>query len=231
VDPKDRLIVALDDPSETRIMDLVRELSPVVGWFKVGAVPFSAVGPRLIRQIAETGAKVMLDLKLHDIPNTVARAVEAAVPWGVSMLTVHAAGTSKMIRAAVAAAHKLNARVIAVTLLTSITDDELHDEMLFMGSRSEYVESLASIALSAGVDALVCSTLEVAMLRSYYPEIDLIVPGIRPLDAKKDDQERVGTPSGAIQAGASFIVVGRPIIEAPSPLQAAKDIVAEIAGS
>jgi orotidine-5'-phosphate decarboxylase len=225
------VIVALDVPKPETALALVGQLAPLVGAFKVGKELFVRAGPEVVRKIRATGASVFLDLKFHDIPNTVARAVEAAAELDVQMLTIHASGGSEMMRAAEqatqAAAKKLGRTpplVLGVTILTSLDSNELA-EIGMSPNVGHQVERLALLASHAGLRGLVCSPLEIAGLRQIIPaEMQLVTPGIRPENAKKDDQKRTLTPPEAVAAGANWLVIGRPICAAENPRAAAEDI-------
>jgi orotidine-5'-phosphate decarboxylase len=226
---KDRLAVALDFPSATLALDFVDRLEGRCRWFKVGMELFYASGSGLIATLRERGFEVFLDLKLHDIPNTVAGAVRSVSTTGASLLTIHASGGERMMLAAVEAAHKPGSpRLLAVTVLTSMDASDLRGTGVDR-SPHEQALRLASLALKCGVDGLVCSPEEVASLRQ---EVGggplLVVPGIRQAGAPVGDQRRVSTPESAIRDGASLLVVGRPITQAVDPVQAAITILAEI---
>jgi orotidine-5'-phosphate decarboxylase len=228
--PKDRLIVALDVPGATQARQIVQSIGDVATTYKVGKQLFTAEGPQFVRELVASGRKVFLDLKFHDIPNTVAAAVRAAAELRVSMLTVHASGGSKMLRAAAEAAAQSPARplVLAVTVLTSLSDTDMQ-EVGIAGNVLSQVLRLASLAGHAGCGGLVASAKEAGELRRELGEGFVIVtPGVRPAGAAAGDQARVVTPADAIAAGATHLVVGRPILEAADPARAAADIVAEI---
>ena len=226
---KDRLIVALDVPGATQALHLVASLGDSVSTFKIGKQLFTAAGPPLVRELVASGRKVFLDLKFHDIPNTVGSAVKSAAELGVSMLTVHAAG-GQMLKAAVEAAGQSTARpmVLAVTVLTSLADADL-EEIGVCGNVPTQVLRLGALARAAGCGGLVASAKEAAELRRELGEgFAIVTPGVRPAGAAIGDQARVVTPSDAIAAGATHLIVGRPIIEAADPAKAAAEIVAEI---
>ncbi len=229
---KDRLIVALDTSTLTQAEAMVRQLAPHVGCFKVGSELFLAAGVPAIEMVKRAGAKVFLDLKFHDIPNTVAKAVEQAVSYGVDMLTIHTSGGVAMMRAAseIAAQRALTLGlakplVLGVTVLTSMTDEDLRAEG-YQQSVSELVGIRARLAEQAGLDGLVCSPQELAMVKAA-SKLLTVVPGIRPSD-RGDDQRRTSTPNLAIGAGADFLVVGRPITAASDPSVAAQDILKQM---
>jgi orotidine-5'-phosphate decarboxylase len=232
---RDRLAVALDVPTLEEAAALLGALGAAAGWLKVGSELFVAAGPRAVALGVEHG-RVFLDLKLHDIPNTVAAAVRAAVALGVSLLTVHAAGGRPMLEAARAAAAEEAARlgrsrprIVAVTVLTSL-DDAMLTAVGVAGGLPSQVARLADLAAAAGLDGVVTSPREVAeMRRRMGPEFFLVCPGIRPAGASADDQSRISTPMEAIAGGADLLVVGRPIVRAPDPAAAARGLVAEIA--
>ncbi len=224
----ERIIVALDVPDEESLRGLLDALGPRVALVKVGLELYTALGPRAVSLVADRGLGVFLDLKLHDIPNTVAGAVRAASAPGVSLLTVHAAGGHRMIEAAVEAASDSHPRpaVIAVTVLTSLAPADLGQIGLPVDP-SLAAERLANLALGAGADGLVCSPREVRSLRQRFgPEPLLITPGVRPEDASRDDQARTATPAEAVAAGSDYLVIGRPITRAPDPAAALGAIVA-----
>ncbi|MFH0940538.1 MAG: orotidine-5'-phosphate decarboxylase [Candidatus Omnitrophota bacterium] len=218
---KPSLIVALDVDSFTKAKKLVDALCPVVKIFKVGSQLFTAAGPKIVEYIRKKGAEVFLDLKFHDIPNTVASAVIAATWLNVLMLTVHASGGSEMMaqaqEAAKSTAKKLRRRkpkIIAVTILTS------------QAARPDRVLGLARKAIDCGLDGVVCSVREAKLLRqNIKKDFVIVTPGIRPESTAKDDQRRTATVCEAIAAGSDFMVVGRPIVEAPDPLKAAKEFI------
>jgi orotidine-5'-phosphate decarboxylase len=232
-DPRSRLIVALDVPDRETALAHIRSLSDHVGIFKIGLELFVREGPGLVEEVVGSGAKVFLDLKLHDIPNTVAGAVRSACRLGVHMLTLHASGGSEMMKAARAAAEQFAdpPTLLAVTALTSISETEA-SRIGISGSIAAWVETLAGLALESGIQGMVASPHEVAGLRSRFgTEPRLVIPGIRPAGASAQDQARTSTPAGAIRAGASNLVVGRPILQSPDPAAAADAIVAEIAAA
>ena len=227
---KDRLIVALDVPSATQARQLVQSIGESASTFKIGKQLFTAEGPELVRDLVASGKKVFLDLKYHDIPNTVAAAVRSAAELRVSMLTVHASGGSKMLKAAAEAAAQSPAKptVLAVTVLTSLSDADLQ-EIGVAGTVLSQVLRLGALARSAGCEGLVASAKEAAELRRELGEgFAIVTPGVRPAGLAAGDQARVVTPADAITAGATHLVVGRPIIEAADPARAAADIVAEM---
>jgi orotidine-5'-phosphate decarboxylase len=232
-DPADRLIVALDFPSADLALGLVDRLEGSCRWFKVGMELYYAAGNQVLDQLRERGFDVFLDLKLHDIPNTVAGAVQTVAGAGASLLTIHAGGGKAMMQAAAKAADRPGApRLLAVTVLTSMDAAEL--EAVGVAGDAGLVEPqvlrLARLARAAGINGLVCSPLEVAAVRKAMgPDALLVVPGIRSAAAAgSDDQSRVATAADAIAAGASMLVVGRPITQASDPAQAATAILDQI---
>jgi orotidine-5'-phosphate decarboxylase len=231
-EPLDRLIVALDFPSADAAMELVERLEGSCRWFKVGMELYYSAGNSVIERLRERGFKVFLDLKLHDIPNTVAGAVRAVASVGAALLTVHASGGERMMRAAAeAAASAPDAPdLLAVTVLTSMDRAEL-SAVGVSDAAGVQVLRLARLARTAGIAGLVCSSEEVAAVRAGMGmEARLVVPGIRPAGASDgDDQRRVATAAQAIERGASMLVVGRPITQAADPARVATQILAEIA--
>ncbi len=228
MNPKDRLIVALDVDSKERAERLVAELGPHVGMFKVGMELFTAEGPDVVRSIVAGGGRVFLDLKLHDIPNTVAKAAAAAAQLGAFFVTLHISGGRAMLEAAASAIPAEGTQLLGVTVLTSHTD-ETFEETGTRGTVAEAVGRLAVLARESGIDGVVCSPHEIRLIREAAGDDLLIVtPGIRPKGSAKGDQARVTTPLEARRLGSDYIVVGRPITGASSPRDAAQAIVAEI---
>jgi orotidine-5'-phosphate decarboxylase len=222
------ILCAIDTPELSRARTLMAAISGTVGGVKLGLEFFAAHGPEGVRQAASGQANIFLDLKLHDIPNTVAGAVRAALALDPLLLTLHAAGGPAMLRAAVDARGSRRNRLLAVTVLTSLDDGDLAATGQ-MGPAAAQVQRLALLAQSAGVDGVVCSPQEVAMLREVCRrDFLLVVPGIRPAGAAIGDQKRVQTPRAAIEAGADYLVIGRPITEAPDPAAAARAILGEL---
>jgi len=231
--PRDRLIVALDVASASQARQVVQTIGEVATTYKIGKQLFTAEGPRVVRDLVSSGRKVFLDLKFHDIPNTVAGAVKSAADLGVSMLNVHASGGTRMLKAAVEAAKQHPARplVLAVTVLTSLSDSDL-PEIGISGNVLSQVLRLGALARNAGCGGLVASAQEAAELRRTLGEgFAIVTPGIRPASSAAADQARVVTPEDAITAGATHLVVGRPILDAPDAAYAAAKIVDEIAGA
>jgi orotidine-5'-phosphate decarboxylase len=227
---RDKLIVALDVADAEKARALVRELGESVSFYKVGKELFTAVGPSIVRDLVADGKKIFLDLKFHDIPNTVASAVRAAASLGVSLLTVHASGGSKMLRAAAEAAVQSANKpvVLAVTVLTSMSAADL-EEVGVIGSVEAQVLRLAGLAINAGCGGIVSSAQEAVQLRrSLGTGFTLVTPGIRPAGGAAADQVRVVTPEDAMRAGANYLVVGRPITAADHPAEAAHTIIEQI---
>jgi orotidine-5'-phosphate decarboxylase len=228
---QERLIVALDLPSAGAARSMVDRLAGSVGMFKVGSQLFTAAGPDFVRELVSRGEKVFLDLKYHDIPNTVSLAVAEGARLGVSLLDVHALGGKAMLEAGVAALPAMGTRLLAITILTS-HDDATLGEIGVSGPVTASVQSLARLARAAGTDGVVASPNEVALIREACgPDFLIVTPGIRPTGAAKGDQARPATPAVARRAGADYIVVGRPITEATDPVAAAAAIVRELEGA
>lgn len=232
------IIVALDLPSAAPALELARRVAPHVGAFKVGKELFVSEGPDFVRKLRDTGASVFLDLKFHDIPNTVAKAVASATRLDVQMLTIHCSGGSAMMRAAEESAQNTAATlgrpaplVLGVTVLTSMDTATLAE----LGGETDVtrqVERLGKLAASSGIRGLVCSPLEIVPLRKILPPaMQLVTPGIRTGAEKADDQKRTLGPAEAMTAGASWLVVGRPIYAAADPVEAAKSIAAAAMGT
>ena len=228
-----RLIVALDVPNAQAATELVDRLGESCQWFKVGMELFTACGPLIVEQLTARGHSVFLDLKFHDIPNTVAGAVRSAAALGVRMVNVHAQGGPAMLEAARVALEGLAnpPQLLAVTVLTSMDQKQLRAAGIGR-TPAKQVEVLANMALTAGIRGFVCSAEEVAALRALTgPEGVLVTPGIRPAGADVGDQSRIATPAEALRQGASYIVVGRPITQAADPAAAAEAILEEMAGA
>ena len=243
---KDRIILALDVDETEEAMSLVRQLAAHVGAFKVGMQLFNSVGPDIVRQIQDLGGRVFIDLKLHDIPNTVAGASRVIARLGCFMYTVHAAGGSAMIRAAAGAVRDWQHEsgqlagtpspthpapiMLAVTVLTSIDQRQLEQELLITGiSVREVAVRLARMAQIAGAGGVICSPHEVAAVRDACgPDFKIVTPGIRPVWHGSNDQKRITTPEDAVKFGADYIVIGRPITRAPHPASAAIRIAEEL---
>ena len=225
----DKIIVALDVATAGEALDLVHKLRPAdVSWFKVGLQLYTAAGPEVVREIVGTGAKVFLDLKLHDIPNTVASAVKSATELRVEMLTIHLSGGEAMIRAAVDAARQ-QTMILGVTVLTSHTQETL-TSIGVNESLEAHVLRLAKLGVACGVGGLVASPNEASALRQQIPNhVRIVTPGIRSAWAAAGDQKRITTPRAAIEAGADYLVIGRPIIADPDPRSAVQRVAAELA--
>lgn len=222
----ERLVFPLDVPDLSAARGLIESLAPEVGVFKVGLQLFTAAGPDAVRAVHGAGAKCFLDLKLHDIPATVAHAVESAARLGVDYLTVHAVSGPRCLEEASRAAGDI--RLLAVTVLTSMGEADL-SAIGLSGPPDRAVERLARLAHDSGIDGLVCSPWECSALRrALGDEALLVVPGVRPAGSAPGDQRRVATPAEAVRAGADLLVVGRPIRDAPDPVAAARAIVGEI---
>jgi orotidine-5'-phosphate decarboxylase len=227
---KNPLICAIDTPDVKQAASLASTLHGAIGHAKLGLEFFSAQGPQGIKKVAASGLPIFLDLKFHDIPNTVAGAVRSAASLGVSMLTIHTSGGSRMMKAAAEAASgaKKKPIVLGVTVLTSMDEADLKECGVSRKVKAQ-VLALAELALKSGIDGLVCSAHEVAALKKEFgKELKLVVPGIRPAGSSKGDQRRVMTPAEAIEAGADYLVIGRPITEQASPKKAAQAILKEI---
>jgi orotidine-5'-phosphate decarboxylase len=226
---RDRLIVALDFPTQVKALALVSVLSDAVSIYKIGLQLYTAVGPAIVQAVAATGAKIFLDLKLHDIPSTVAKAVAAAGELGVQMLTIHLSGGGAMLKAAVEAKAP-DLALLGVTVLTSATQETLGEIGVSSGVDAQVLR-LVELGKKSGVDGLITSPHEVGLLRERLgSEITLVTPGVRPTWAAADDQKRFTTPREALRAGADYLVIGRPITAAPDPRTAVERVVEEMAG-
>ena len=231
----DKIIIALDLRGYDKILDLVDRLDSAV-WFKIGAVNFTAYGTRLIEELKKRNKKVFLDLKYHDIPNTVKESVYAACELGVNMLTVHSIGGIDMLKAAQEAVKEFETKydkkgpqILAVTVLTSMNDDNLKRDMFVDVKVEEMVLKLANNTLKAGINGLVASAKETRLLRENFGDyFTIVTPGIRPVWAAKNDQKRVVTPKDAIEMGSNYIVIGRPIYGADNPKEAFEKIRKEL---
>jgi orotidine-5'-phosphate decarboxylase len=225
----DKIIVALDVATKEKALELVEKLRDTISFFKIGLQLYTAEGPEIVRAVLLTGSKVWLDLKLHDIPNTVARAVESARDLGVRMLTIHLSGGGEMIRAAVAARAN-NMLLLGVTVLTSATEQTLR-EIGIADNVDDQILRLAKLGVEGGVDGVVASPHEIKLLRAKFSDkIKIVVPGIRPSWSEAGDQKRVMAPCEALDAGADYLVIGRPIIAHPKPREAASKILEELNG-
>ena len=235
VTEKNPIIAALDVPTAEAALKLAQEIAPAVGAFKIGKELFVSAGPDIVKKIRATGASVFLDLKFHDIPNTVAKAIAAATRLDVQMLTIHTSGGGEMMRAAEKSAQDTAKAagtppplVLGVTVLTSSNNETLA-EIGCEADTEKQVLRLAQLAVKSGLRGLVCSPLEIVALRKVLPaSVQLVTPGIRTGTEKADDQKRTLTPREAIQAGASWLVVGRPIYAAENPRAAAEKILESI---
>lgn len=226
---RERLIVALDVASSREAGDLVRQIGDAAGLYKVGLQLFTAEGPGLVRELVSSGRKVFLDLKLHDIPNTVGHAVRQAAGLGATMLTIHASGGAAMLRAAAEAAGGRMV-LLGVTVLTSLNDDALQTVGV-AGRVLDQALRLAALVKAAGLGGVISSPREASQLRKSLGEgFAIVTPGIRSVGTDLNDQERVATPAEAIAAGATHVVVGRPISGAADPAKAARAIIAEMEG-
>jgi orotidine-5'-phosphate decarboxylase len=223
------IFVAIDTAELERAIPLIQAVRAHAGGVKLGLEFFAALGPEGVRRVAELRIPIFLDLKLHDIPNTVARAVEALSPLEPAILTVHAAGGRAMLEAAKAATPR-RTKVVAVTVLTSLDESDLAAAGVG-GSPAQQVERLAELAQASGIDGIVCSGAEVAAARGAWPDGFFVVPGVRPAGGSADDQKRVATPAQALDDGASVLVIGRPITGASDPRQAIIDIAASLSTS
>ncbi len=225
------LILALDVPTREAAAPILRQLRGELKWVKIGLQMFTAYGPNYVREVAGMGFHVFLDLKLHDIPNTVGKAVESLCPLPIRMLTLHTGGGGEMMRAALAAQQKGNPDLLllGVTVLTSMNDATLR-EVGVGAPAADQVARLGRLAADSGLRGLVCSPHEVALLRAQLPpDTRLVTPGIRPAgEGGGDDQKRVMTPAEAARAGSTHIVVGRPILQAPDPAAATRDIITQL---
>lgn len=224
------IIVALDFPDTNATLAMLDRLDPALCRVKVGKELFTRAGPELVRRIAAAGFDIFLDLKFHDIPNTVAGAVSAAVDLGVWMVNVHASGGRAMLEAASAAVQGSPTLLTAVTVLTSLSAEDLL-EIGYVAAPDAQVLRLARLAADCGIDGVVCSAREIAMLRQQLPaDFLLVTPGIRPAGDSAGDQKRIATPATAIADGGDYLVIGRPVTQAADPARKLQDILAEIHG-
>ncbi len=228
------IFCAIDTPDLDQAKRLVQKVQPFIGGIKLGLEFFMAHGAAGYRAIAELGAPIFLDVKLHDIPNTVAGALGALLPLQPDFITIHSSGGAAMMKAAATAADKATGKrpkILGVTILTSLDDEDL-THIGFSYRSDDQVVRLAKLAESSGLDGVICSSAEISVLREHCrPGFILMVPGIRPTLAANDDQKRVMTPQEAIKAGADYLVIGRPITSATDPAAAAQKIAADIKGS
>ena len=224
---QEKIIVALDVPTKEKALGLVKQLRDQISFFKIGLQLYTAEGPEIVRAVLATGAKVWLDIKLHDIPNTVGRAVESASRLGVHMLTIHLSGGGEMIRAAIAARAN-DMLLLGVTVLTSATEQTLR-EVGIPGTVEDEVLRLAKLGVEAGIDGVVASPHEIRKLRAEFGnKIKIAVQGIRPTWAAPGDQKRFMTPRMALEAGADYIGIGRPITAHQQPSEAVAKILQEL---
>jgi len=224
---QEKIIVALDVPTKEKALALVKQLRDQISFFKIGLQLYTAEGPEIVRAVLATGAKVWLDIKLHDIPNTVGRAVESASRLGVHMLTIHLSGGGEMIRAAIAARAN-NMLLLGVTVLTSATEQTLR-EVGISGTVEDQVLRLAKLGVEAGIDGVVASPHEIRKLRTEFGnKVKIAVQGIRPTWAEPGDQKRFMTPREALEAGADYIGIGRPITAHQRPSEAVAKILQEL---
>ena len=229
--PKEKIIVALDVPNLASAVSLVDELGETISWVKIGLQLFTAEGPPIVHAMKVRGLKVFLDLKLHDIPHTALEAVRSAVVLGADMATIHLCGGSKMVRSAIEASEGSSLLILGVTVLTSLDDDQLN-EIGIQRTVEQQVVELVEVGRRCGLRGIVCSPLEIAVLRSKFGNsLTIVTPGVRTPEASRDDQRRVMTPADALRAGADYLVIGRPITAAASPRQAAAAIADEITDS
>ena len=230
--PKDYLALAIDNTDDlATIESLVAQTAPYIGTFKIGFEQFVRFGPPVLDVVKKHGAKIFLDLKLHDIPNTVGKAVEAAAAHEVDILTVHASGGSEMLKAAGAAAAKAKhpPKIVAVTVLTSISEEALNGELGVAGKLSDQVANLAKLAANAGLSGIVCSAADLAFVKQGLPAgFEIVTPGIRPAGVDAGDQKRIATPREAIDGGSTLLVLGRAVTAAADPAAAAKAILESI---
>jgi orotidine-5'-phosphate decarboxylase len=232
---KDKIIFALDVGNRGEAEKWVSLLKGRVGFFKIGLELFTAEGPDIVKLVKDAGISIFLDLKFHDIPNTVAGAVRSAVRLGVDMMTLHLSGGAAMVAAGVDAAREeagnlgvKKPKIIGVSVLTSLSDSDMK-EIGFKNKSLEQVENLLAIALKSGADGMVCSPADLSLVTPITPKgFTIITPGVRPAGADKGDQSRIATPSSAVKAGASLLVIGRPISAAADPVKAVEQIVSEM---
>lgn len=232
---REKLILALDVPSEAEALNIVKELKDEVGLFKIGLELYAHSGVRLFEAMRSEGVSFFFDCKFHDIPNTVARASQALVGQGIAMFNVHATGGYEMMRSTIESTHKAAQqagvaapKIIAVTMLTSINDQEA-DDIGFGAAVSQMVPRLAALTKRAGLDGVVASAQEVTAIREVCgPDFLIVTPGIRPAWSSSDDQKRIVTPAQAIKDGSDYLVVGRPITQSSSRRDAARRVVEEM---
>ncbi|MFA5797168.1 MAG: orotidine-5'-phosphate decarboxylase [Candidatus Woesearchaeota archaeon] len=232
LDAKNHLCLPLDVATGAEALTIVDELKDYIGVFKIGLQLYTAEGPAIIKEIRKRGCKIFLDLKFHDIPNTVAQAVKEVAKLDVSYLTIHLSGGSEMVKAAVNALSDIPEQsrlmLLGVTVLTSISSEQLHNELHVTQEMSAQVRSFIELGVKNGIRGIVCSPQELSHLKKDFPQIHFVTPGIRPVWSEKNDQQRIATPTVAIRDGASLLVIGRPILNAPNRVDAAKKILEEI---
>jgi orotidine-5'-phosphate decarboxylase len=227
---RDRIIVPLDVPTAQAARELIKAIGGTVGFFKVGNQLFTAAGPEIVQEVRASGSKIFLDLKFHDIPNTVRHAVESASSLGVDMLTIHLSGGRGMCEAAVAGGRNSKVLILGVTVLTSLNDFTL-SEVGYRGSVEDEVLLLAEVARSVGIHGLVTSSQELRIVRERFgSHFTTVIPGIRPAWSEPGDQKRIMTPRQAVDAGADYLVIGRPITASPDPRAAVQRIIDELEG-
>lgn len=224
-----KIIVALDVDSKEQALSLVDTLGDNIDFYKIGSVMFTHYGPDFIKEIKSKGKKIFLDLKYHDIPNTVSHAVKEAISLDVDMLTVHTIGGFRMMKEAESVVEENNAKtiILGVTVLTSMKESDLNEMGINRKVKSQ-VKKLATVARNAGLKGVVCSAKELAIVKKVNPNVIAVVPGIRPADSSLDDQKRAVTPGIAVKNGADYLVIGRPIIKANDPAYVAEQINKEI---
>lgn len=236
---KDKIVVALDTADYNQACSWVKELADYVGYFKVGKELFISFGPKIIEMIKNEGGRVFLDLKLHDIPTTVAKSSAVITSFGVDIFNVHASGGYEMMKRTVDAvreeADKRNMDVptmLAVTVLTSLNDAVLKDELKWINNAKDQVVNLAALTKKAGMDGVVCSPQEIEIIKDKVgADFEVLTPGIRPAWSQTNDQKRIMTPAEALKAGADYLVIGRPITQAKNPIEAAQMILSEMKGN
>lgn len=229
-----KLYVALDTPDANQALQWVKDLSPINPYFKIGLELYTSQGALFLEKVKSLGGRVFLDLKFHDIPNTVAGAVRASVRMGIDILNVHCSGGSEMMAAAAKACAEESKKLgipkphlLGVTVLTSM-DDLALKEIGFPRSAGAQVKEFVDLAIQSGLDGVVCSPQEISLVKSLKKDFLVLVPGLRPADSEKGDQKRIATPQDAVRAGAEFLVIGRPVTQAKDPKAALEKIMREI---
>ncbi len=229
--PQDKIIIALDVPDTDgalRLIDSIADHGEPPALCKIGLELFTAEGPSVVKAVNARGCEIFLDLKFHDIPNTIAHAIRSAAGLGVAMTTIHAVGGPVMMEAAAKAAEKMELLILAVTVLTSMDSDQLSSTGINVEPK-EQVLRLAGLAAKAGIGGIVCSPLEISAIRESFDEkLRIVTPGVRPIWAAAGDQKRVMTPAEAVAAGSDWLVIGRPITAAENPKEAYAKVVAEL---